>query len=241
MFEKQIEAAVEKALDRRTVLPDKKLVMEGYHPLPEIMGKLYDWLFIPFRGADVLVEVRYPRSTQLPDVDKLYQTLNDKKQGNKLTRQQMIDVLNIQEACCRAALNRPTFDELEQAVYGKDRVLEANRKSLAELREKIKLANGNEQFELQREIDRVELFTGYILPDDTMLALTNIVLGIGLSDIKTLTREKLEAAYGKALLYKGRPSDFIPGLFTDGDRENIDNYATVLGMEKEKQRKERGT
>jgi hypothetical protein len=237
MFEKQIEAAAEKALNRRTVLPEKKLVLDGYHPLPEIMGKLYDWLFVPFRGSEILVEVRYPRSTQLPDVDKLYSVLNQKKQDNKLTRQQMIDILNIQEECCRAVLNRPTFGELEEAIHGKDCVLEANRKSLAEMREKLKSANGNERFELQREIDRMELFTGYILPDDTMLALTNIALGTGVSDIKKVTKEKLLAAYGKARLYNGKPSDFIPGVFTDGDRENIDNYATLLGLEEEKKKR----
>jgi hypothetical protein len=238
MFEKQIEAAVEKALSRRTVLPEKKLVLDGYHPLPEIMGKLYDWVFIPFRGSEILVEVRYPRSTQLPDVDKLYSVLNEKKK-DKLTRQQMIDILNIQEGCCRAVLNRPTFDELEKAIYGKDCVLEANRKSLVELREKLKSVNGNERFELQQMMDRVELFTGYILPDDTMLALTNIALGIGVSDINKVTKEKLLAAYGKARLYNGKPSDFIPGIFTDGDRENVDDHATMLGLEVEK-KKSRG-
>jgi len=241
MFEKQIEAAVEKALDRRTVRPDKKLTLEGYHPLPEIMGKLYSWVFIPFRGAEILVEVRFPRSTQLPDVDKLYGIINQKKEKIKLTRQQMIDVMNIQEECCKAVLNRPTFEELEKAIYGKDRVLENRKKQLEEMRQKLKAVNGYEKQELQREIDNVEIFTGYILPDDTMVALTNIALGIGVSDIENMTKEKLLAAYSKARLYNQKPSDFIPGIFTDGDRENINNYATVLGSEEEiKRNKNRG-
>jgi hypothetical protein len=130
-------------------------------------------------------------------------------------------------------LNRPTFEELEQDIYGKDRVLETNRKRLAEIREKIKTVNGSEKYELQQEIDRAELFTGYILPDDTMLTLTNIALGVDISDIKKMTREKLITAYSKARLYNGKPSDFIPGVFTDGDRQNIDDYATLLGGEEE--------
>lgn len=56
MFEKQIEAAVEKALDRRTILPDKKLVLDGYNPLPEIMGKLYEWLYIPFHTGSLTIK-----------------------------------------------------------------------------------------------------------------------------------------------------------------------------------------
>jgi len=66
-----------------------------------------------------------------------------------------------------------------------------------------------------------------------MLCLTNIALGADISDIKKVTKEKLLAAYNKARLYKGRPSDFIPGIFTDGDRINIDDYATRLGCEEE--------
>jgi len=241
MFEKLIEAAVEKALDRRTVRPDKKLTIEGYHPLPEIMGQLYTWVFVPFRGAEILVEIRFPRSTQLPQVDKLYGVIEQQKKGEvKLSRQEMIDVMNIQEDCSKAVLNRPTFEELEQAIYGKDRVLESNKKKLEEMREKLKLVNGREKQELQIEIDRLELFTGFVLPDDTMVALTNIALGMDISDIKKITKEKLLAAYSKARLYNQRPSDFIPGIFTDGDRENIDNYATVLGSEEEIKRSKRG-
>jgi hypothetical protein len=236
MFEKKIEAAVEKALDRRTVRPDKKLAVEGYHPLSDIIGQLYDWVFVPFRGAEILVEIRYPRSTQLPDVDKLYGII-EKKKETKLTRQEMIDVMNIQEDCCKATLNRPTFEELEREIYGKDRVLESNKKRIEEMREKLKSVSGHEKQELLSEIDRIELFNGFILPDDTMVALTNIALGMDVTDIKKITKEKLLAAYSKARLYNQKPSDFIPGVFTDGDRENIDNYATIIGSEEELKRK----
>ena len=232
MFQKLIETAVEKALDRRTVRPDKKLTIEGYNPLPVIMGTLYEWLLVPFKGTEILVEVRYLRSTQLPDVDKLYSII-EKRKNNKLTRQEIIDVLNIQEKCCDAVLNRPTFAELTEAIHGKDKVLELKKKRLAEIEGMLKKVSGAERFELQREFDEVELFTGFILPDDTMLALTNIALGVDVSDIKKMTKEKLISAYSKARLYNGRPSDFISGIFTDSDRENIDNYATMFGSEEE--------
>ena len=149
----------------------------------------------------------------------------------------MIDVLNIQEECCKAALNRPAFEEIEQAIYGKDRALERNRKRLKELEEEIEtVKNEAARRELRMELDKAELFCGYILPDDTMLALTNIAIGADISDIKKLTKEKLIAAHGKARLYGGRPSDFVPGLFTDGDRQNIDDYSVWLGSEEEAKR-----
>jgi len=242
LFEKLIETAVEKALDRRTIRPDKKLTLVGYHPLPEIMGALYEWLLIPFRGAEILVEVRYPRSTQLPDVDKLYAIIDQQKKDKKLTRQQMIDILNVQEECCKATLNRPTFEELSKSIHDKDNVLANNKKELEAFDEKLKeVKNEATKRELQLERDRLELFCGYVLPDDTMVVLTNVALGADISDIKKITREKLLVAYTKAKLYSGKPSDFVPGLFTDGDRQNIDDYATWLGSEEEvKRMKSRG-
>ena len=234
MFDRKIEAAVEKALSRRTIRPDGKLTLEGYHPLPEIMGALFEWLLIPFQGADILVQVRYPRSAQLPDVDKLYTVINKEKEEKKLSRQEMIDIMNIYEACCRAVLNNPTFEELEMEIHGRDRVRLNDLKLLETLREKLnQVTSDHDRYELQKEIDEKELVTGYTLPADTMLALTNIALGVGISDIKKMTKDKLKVAYSKARLYGQRPSDFIGGLFTDGDRQNIDDYATLIGLEKD--------
>jgi len=145
--------------------------------------------------------------------------------------------MNIQEECCRAVLHRPTFDEIENVIYGKNKIIENKRKQLEEIRKKLNTVSGQEKYDLKEEFNRVELFIGYILPDDTMLALTNIALGIGVSDIKKITKEKLIAAYSKARLYNGRPSDYIPGVFTDGDKKNIDDYATMLGLEEETKNK----
>ena len=221
MFRKLIEAAVEKSLDRRTVRPDRKLELEGYHPLPAIMGELYSWLLVPFRGAQILVEVRFPRAGQIPEVDKLYSIIGEGKSAKKLSRQQVIDIMNIQEECCRAVLNRPTFEELEEHIYGKDNVLSNRKKELAQMREELEKASGFAKTELKLEIDRLELFTGYILPDDTMVALTEIAYGIGVSDLKKMTKEKLVNAHIMAKMYKGRPSDYVGGLFTEGTGKTL--------------------
>jgi hypothetical protein len=239
LFKKIIEAAVEKALDRRTVRPDKKLTLEGYHPLSEIMGALYEWLLIPFYGTEILVEVRYPRSTQLPEVDKLFSVIKNTKNKTKYTRQEIIEFMNVQEQCCKAILNRPTFDELEKEIHGKDNVLSSMEKRFVELETLLKKHNGIDRADLHKELDEVEMFTGFILPDDTMITLTNIALGLELQDIRKLTKDKLIAAYCKAKIYNGRPSDYISGLFTDGDRKNIDDYATFLGLENNQNRDKR--
>jgi len=235
-----IETAVEKVIERRTVRPDRKLTVEGYNPLPEIMGQLYEWVFIPFNGKELLVQIRYPKATQLPDVDKLSHLVDEKIKDRKLTHQQMVEVLNIQEECCRAVLKCPSFEELECAIYGDDSIYERKRKELKEIQKKINTLSGQEKHELQMEHNKVELFAGYILPDDTMLCLTKIALGTNVTDIKKLTKDRLISAYNKARLYNGRPSDFIPGIFTDGDRMNIDDYATMLGLEEEAKNSKKG-
>jgi len=239
LFRKVIKKSVKKELRRHTVLPDKTLMQKGFHSLPVIMGRIYDWVFVPFGGVDMLVEVRYVCADELPEVDKLSHIFDEEKKKIKLSRQQMIDVMNIQEECCKAVLNCPTFEELEQAIYSKDNVQKNRRKELEELRERIKTSSGYEKQEQQIRIDRLELYTGYILPKDTMHVLTNIAFGIGISDIKKVTKEKLIDAFSRARLYDGRPSDYIPGIFTDGDRKNIDDYATMLGLEEESKTKDR--
>jgi hypothetical protein len=232
MFKKFIEAKVKEEIEKYTVRPDKKLELTGYHTLSEIKGTMFEWVFVPFRGKEILIEVRYSRSTQLPDVDKLNAIIERQKHGKSLSRRDMIDVLELQYECCKVTLNRPTFQELTGAIYEKDKVIEEKRKELASIAEQIKkLPDGSERQELYRKQEADEIFVNCVLPDDTMLAITNIALGIGLTDVRNLTKEKLLLAYQKAKLYGKDPADYVPGLFTDGDRENISNYATMFGTD----------
>jgi uncharacterized coiled-coil protein SlyX len=232
MFKKFIEARIKQEIEKYTARPDNKLELTGFHTLSEIKGKMFEWLFVPFRGSDILVEVRYSRSTQLPEVDKLKAVIERQKNGKSLSRRDMIGVLELQYECCKVTLNRPTFEELTAAIYEKDKVIEEKKRELALIAEQIrKLQDGPERQELYRRQEDIEVFVNCVLPDDTMLAITNIALGIGLTDIRKLTTEKLLLAYQKAKLYGRDPADYVPGLFTDGDRENISNYATKLGTE----------
>jgi hypothetical protein len=191
-----------------------------------------EWLLIPFNEAEMLVKVRYPSSIQ--NTDKLKAVFEAIKE-QKFNRNEIIEYLNMQEECCKATMNRPTFSELEKEIHGKDKIREKNLKTLEELRAKLELVKNDFQKQLiKKEIDELELCCGYSLPDDTMVALMNIAYGIGISDIQKLTKEKLLTAYSKARLYGGKPSDFISGLFTDGDRQDIDDYATLLGLKTDK-------
>ena len=191
----------------------------------------YEWLFIPFKGEEFLVEVKLPDPTQLPEIETL-RFLTDKQKKESLTWQETIDILNLREKCCISILSRPTLKELEQEIYGKDGVFKSKKEQLAAVNEMLKKVKGDinihisKIIELQDRFDDLQLST--TLPSDTMLALTNIALGIGISDIQKMTKEKLLSAHSKARFYKSRPSDYVPGLFTDDDRQSIDDYAAFL-------------
>ncbi len=90
---------------------------------------------------------------------------------------------------------------------------------------------GAEKEELWQELDEMELFAGFIIPDDTTLTLTNIALGVGVSDLKTITKDRLVVSYLKAKDYGGAPHEYMPGFFTDRDKHEIDSYATLVGLE----------
>ena len=191
MFRKFIEAEIEKQLNLRTIRPDKQLTMSGYHPLPEIMGNLFEWIFIPFNGSEILVEVRYPTATQIPEVDKL-RTVIEPIIERKFKRNELIEYLNLQEMCCKAVLNKPTFEELEKEIHGRDKIRETNLKKIEEMRERLKeVTDDITKQTLEKEIDETEIYCGYSLPADTMKFLTELAYGIGKSDIQKLTKDKL--------------------------------------------------
>ena len=203
------------------------------------------WLLIPFKDSENLMNVKTSCLYQHPDKEKYFLLIEKHKISEKLSKQETKDIFNIQIECCKAVLIRPSFVELEYAIHGMNGVLESKQKKLDEVEEKLKILRSSsfdihEIVELQDRYNSLEISAGAILPSNTMLALTNIAFGVGISDIQKITKEKLITAYNKARLYNGRPSDYIPGLFTDGDRQNIDDYATLLGSEEETYRIKKG-
>ena len=188
-----------------------------------------DWLLIPFKDSENLMNVKTSCLYQHSDKEKYFLLIEKHKISEKLSKQETIDILNIQVECCKAVLNRPTFAELEYAIHGVNNVLASKQKKLDETEEKLKILRRSsidihEVVELQDIYNSLEISAGAIFPSNTMLALTNIAFGVGISDIQEITKEKLITAYNKARLYKGRPSDYIPGLFTDEDKQDIDDF-----------------
>jgi hypothetical protein len=75
-------------------------------------------------------------------------------------------------------------------VYGHDQVLQEKRKKLAALQEQLQADPALAQ-EFKGDMDHLEMFLGYILPENTLLFLTQWALGRDVSVVKRLTRDKL--------------------------------------------------
>lgn len=199
---------------------------EGYRPLDEIRGGLFHWVPVPFNGRRVWCELRCLNATQLEACGDL--SIVGPDVGQRPTPKQMIDVRNIQEKLADAVLCRPTLEEIFDLVTGEDRVVARMRGELAELQNvDLSPLPADKRKELEGEIERLELFVGYLLPEDTIGFLTSWALGTDVSDVKLLSGEKLVAAASLAARCHDRPSDHISGAFTDRDRADIDRAALL--------------
>jgi hypothetical protein len=233
MFRGLIDAAVERALARRIVAPDKRLYPAGYNPLSVIKGALFEWLYVPFNGENILIEVRYPNYTQLMaggyDFGQIL--LEAEKE---LSAAEQLEVMNAQEWAAKCVMNRPTYEEFEGLVYAEDNTVGRRRARLAELRGLLATADvsATARADFARELEELEYFVGILLPTDTMATLTRIALGADVSDVKKLTRETLEQAWYKSQLYHQAAHEFIAGVFTDRDAAEVDALCAALGAER---------
>ena len=232
-----ISREVERALKDHFIDKTPRLDLTGYNPMPQIKRAMYEWLLIPYNGANVLMQIRYLNTSQLPPEHNYNQIMIDAQKPG-LSMAELVPIKNAMEALCKVTLNNPTFEEIEQSVQTNDRVICKQRVQLAALKDKLEknkdVLGTAEKRELVGRINALDFQLGYILPNDTMAALTRIALGSDISDIKKLTKDALLRAYWKAKIYNKAPHDFISGFFTDRDQGEIDDAATYYGLEAEK-------
>jgi hypothetical protein len=227
MFEKLIERAVGKYLDRLVVSPDKKIYPSGYNPLPEIKEAMLEWLYVPFNGANILIKVRYPNYTQLESGGYNYgQIMLDINAGKELSDADKKYILNAQEYAAKCVMCAPTYEEFEKMIYKEDNALVMKKAKIAELKKAVDnpALNMFQRAEFQAELNTLDYFVGILLPSDTMDALTRIALGQDVTDIKKVTKDILTQAAVKSELYKKAPHEFISGVFTDRDATEIDAH-----------------
>jgi hypothetical protein len=223
MFKGLVRRLVREELESR-IIKDSPGLPVGYNPLEAIRGGLFHFVPVPFNGAKVWCELRCLNSTQIRACGDYS---NIVREGAKeITREQMIELRNYQEKLIAACMNRPTYDEIAALVGENDFVISRKRKELEEIK-KTDLSGLplKQQAELSRRIADTELFLGFILPEDTFRFLTEWINGTDVSDIKEITDEQFLEAAILAENGKDNPTDHLPGVFTDHNRQDIDRYA----------------
>lgn len=202
---------------------------EGYLPLEVIRGGLFHWIFVPFNGTKIWCQLRCLNATQLNACGAVTLVEVMKNKDEKLDMDKVIDIRNIQEKIVRETLNNPTFEQIETMIFAEDNVMAKHKKELDEIEKIDKSSLTPEQKkETAEHIERLRLYTGFVLPEDTFAFLTSWGLGLDVSDIKKLTEDQLLEAAILATRGNDNPHDHITGSFTDRDISDIDKCAWAI-------------
>jgi len=232
MNEKQVRTIIETILAEKTQNNTRPALPQGYNPLEQIRGAMFHLVPVPFNGKPVWCELRCLNATQILALGN-FSNINRKEDDKSLpTRQQIIELRNYQEKLIRAVMNKPLYDEIAKLAGDNDFVIKDKRKELDELKELVKQHGENwpmqQQMEVKKQIDDLELFMGFILPEDAFGFLTAWASGNDISDIKKLSEEQLLEAAILAENGKDNPHDHICGVFTDHNMRDIDIRAWAL-------------
>ncbi|MDR1952361.1 MAG: hypothetical protein LBQ37_02455 [Elusimicrobiota bacterium] len=215
----------------------------GYDPLPLIRNEIFTWIYLPFNGGRVWCNLRSLNANQIETCGDFALLQNIAKNTEKATHSDVIKMRNAQEKLAVAVLNRPTYKDIEKLIFDDDNVIKEKKDELESIKNKIKKNKGKltaAQFtELQNRVNELEFFVGYILPEDTFGFLTKWALGIDITEIKSLSRQKLLEAAILAENAKKAPTDYISGIFTDRDKSEIDKAAWIIFNEYQEEEKTR--
>jgi hypothetical protein len=220
-----------KIKDAHTITDEAAFV--GYNPLEKIRKQLYHWILVPFNGTNIFCQLRCPNATQIEQCGNITNIIDETINENKTpTDDEIIQIRNYQEALCKITFNIPTFNNLLRLVGECDFVLSDKKKELAEI-EKTYNENKDKMNKTEREIietriKSIELQLGFILPDDTMAFITKWAMGNDISDIKKITKDMFLRAAVLAERYHKAPSDFISGVLTDFNKNEIDAHAVSV-------------
>jgi len=122
-------------------------------------------------------------------------------------------------------------------------VISEKRRELADISRKLGDALPSvAKRELEDRIKTLELDLGFLLPDDTMTFVTRWAMGNDVSHVKKITKENFIRAAALAHAHNRAPSDYLSGVFTDFNRNEIDAYAATVwaDYQREKQAEREG-
>jgi hypothetical protein len=227
-----INKTIEKEFSKRMPIAGQNLPI-GYNPLEVIRGGLFHWILVPFNGIDVLCQLRCSNATQIEqcgDFSNIIAPLKE-SEGKIMTYEQVIAIRNYQEKLCELSFNIPKYNEICAIVNKNDFVISEKKEELAILENKIDNETNltdTQKRELQERINFINTTIGFLLPDDTMAFITKWAMGNDISQVKNLTKDQFLRAASLAKTHNKAPSDYLSGVFTDFNKNEIDSFAFLV-------------
>lgn len=201
---------------------------------------------LPWNGAEAWFKICMLNATQMQSCGNFSLLNFPKEDAEKLSEDEILeevrDIKNTQENIFKLCLSSPTFDDIIEMYKATD-VWKRIKKKEAEIKDLVaQLPNGAEKDEFQRELDRYEIFQGFVFPDDFSDKLTTIMYQKHNSDILRVSENMLLQAAFLAERGHDNPHDHISGLFTEFHKQDMDKHAWyLLGEYREKQKTDKDT
>jgi len=200
----------------------------GYNPISEIRGAMFHEIVVPFNGSPVWCYVTCLNMIQIKscgNISCLY-FQDEKEKDKEFDIIKMIETKNAQEALIKLTLVKPSYNEIVGMITETNFLISEKKQTLNKISEEIKkVSDKREQKKLEKEAEQIEFYLGFLLPDDAMGFLTSWALGVEITDIKKLSREMIFNAAIMASNGKDNPSDHLTGIFTDFQKDDINNHA----------------
>lgn len=205
---------------------DKFNLPVGYNPIAIIRNAAFLWVPAPFHASILWSKLRCLNAAQLLSLSDMtsIDVREEKDKNKKLTKDDMIDIWNKQEAIVKASLIAPTFEEIINIIYPD---LEERKKEVERSKEDLyKIKKKDKKYrETEQRILAQELFLAFPLPTNFMAFISAWAQGVDITDIKRLSRKMLLEAAILAANGKDNPHDHIKGIFTDKHEIDIDKAA----------------
>ncbi|MCL2093029.1 MAG: hypothetical protein FWH12_02435 [Treponema sp.] len=240
MKERNLEVLIEEKIKARltgiNAFGQDEVSFVGYNPIEKIRGAMYCWVMVPFEGVDVWCQLRCPNATQIEQCGDISSIAAEQvNETVKYSYDDIIKVRNYQENICKIVFNIPTFDHITQLVNDNDFVISEKKAELEALTKRFEEHKDEmseiEKSIIEKQIQTINLQLGFILPDDTMAFVCKWAMGNDISDIKRLNRDSLLKAATLAKQHNKAPSDYVSGIYTDHNKQDIDTYATHILQE----------
>ena len=239
MFRRYIEDQIDKILASRMEVRRSELP-SGYHPAQAIRDACRRVVSVPWQGTPVTVVLRTLGAGETPDVD-LLKIGGEIKAGNGAARN---DWINIASDVSKKALVNPTYEEIQDFCFeenpkikeGYESFLRLEREfSLLAEERKVRMENLGGIIGSKRWNDFCALSERYgcMMPDDFISSIAAWVFCVDATDIKTVTEEQLVEAYALAKHYAKEPADFVPGIFIERTRREI-NVRALTAWERKR-------